>query len=358
MAQASLWGLLLTLVLPGLSACNNETMTPPSLVVRDRVAGIRAEPPEIPVGGTTTLDALLVHPGPTAPDLGQIWFACVEGGSATSCLSADIESFGEIDSGDTGDLDPSALQFGIGPTFEYEASGPQVEEAWAALDPEDRVEGLSVFVSVAFVQKTNDELFALLTAIGAATQSGDQAALDAAVEEFGSLLDDAIMAARRIIISDKTASEPGSVPCGVDDLLPNANPELGTLLFHLDEEGRDSGFELHNEDQLSPESTAVLRPQLGEGSVEDYLYISQDGETECRTEAPFFAWLSNGGTHQGDYSFIADLEDEDETPGRPKVHSFVTPEESEFTDGLDLWLVVRDRRGGITWRHWTFRPDL
>ena len=43
--------------------------------------------------------------------------------------------------------------------------------------------------------------------------------------------------------------------------------------------------------------------------------------------------------------------DEDEVAGRPKVHSFVPPVAAEFTQPIDLWLVVRDRRGGMVWRH-------
>lgn len=342
---------LFVVILGATSGCNNEPMTAPSEVIRNRVAAIRAEPPEISLGESTTLSALLVHPDPIPPALGQVWFACLETSSATGCLDMDFSSLGEGTEGG-GDEESPPLQFGLGASFEYRAEGSDVETAWEALEAEDRIEGLTVLVSVAFVEATNEELLALFASFA----TGDAETIADAQQQIESLMSEAILAARRIVISDKSGGQPDSIACEVSELIPNFNPTLQRLRGHLDSKGRDSGIELDDVTFTEPGDALVLRPQLVDGSAEPYLFINRDGETECRKEAPYFAWLSNGGSHGGDYSFTADLEDLDETPGRPKVHSFVLPGEDDFTRPIDLWVVVRDRRGGVDWRKWSFSP--
>jgi hypothetical protein len=346
---------LFVVILGATSGCNNEPMTAPSEVIRNRVAAIRAEPPEISLGESTTLSALLVHPDPIPPALGQVWFACLETSSATGCLDMDFSSLGEGTEGDgdgDGDEESPPLQFGLGPSFEYRAEGSDVETAWEALEAEERIEGLTVLVSVAYVEATNEELLALFATFA----TGSDEDIAEAQQEIESLMSGAILAARRIVISDKNGGQPDSIACEVNELIPNINPSLERLRGHLDNKGRDSGVELDDVTLVEPGEALVLRPQLDEGSAEPYLFINRNGETECRKEAPYFAWLSNGGNHIGDYSFTADLEDLDETPGRPKVHSFILPGEDEFTRPIDLWVVVRDRRGGVDWRSWSFSP--
>ena len=345
----------LALVLSGvLVSCGDDAMTPASLVIRDRVAAIRATPAEIGVGEETVLEALLVHPGPDAPDLGQIWFTCIQSEGARGCLDMDfsggLDLPGDDDDSAAAPGPPAGVQFGFGSSFTFKAEGAEVEAAWEALTPEQQVEGLTVLVSVAFLPITNQELLEIFAGL---TGGGKT---EAAPEVLNDLMEEAILATRRVVISDKTGATPSPVACDVSELLPNTGPELERLRFHLDPEGRDSGIELAQLVPAAPGQSFTLRPQLSEGSIEPYLYVRNDGVTECRGEAPYFAWLSNGGTHGGDYSFTADAEDEDETPGRPKVHSFSVPPEEEFTTAVDLWLVVRDRRGGVDWAQWRFSP--
>ncbi len=349
--------LLLALLL--LSGCNLTDLTPASEVVRVRVAAIKATPAEISLGESTTLEALLVHPRGEAPDLGAIWFACLESGGATGCLGL---NFGSVTGGDDDDddsaaaLDPTDFQFGVGETFDYAATGRFIEDAWAELDPEDRVEGLSVLISVNFVQKTNEELQTMLFDLGAAQQAGDDDELERLGDEFAGLLENGINAARRIIVSDKTADEPDPVTCAVQELAPNVNPTLSGLLLHTAEEGRDAGFPVGQVTFVDPEAEVTLRPVLDEQSVEDYLYIDRDDETQCRAETPYFAWLTNGPGLDKSNTFIADAEDLDEVVGRAKVNSLVLPARDDFDLPVDLWVVVRDRRGGVDWARWSFRP--
>ena len=101
---------------------------------------------------------------------------------------------------------------------------------------------------------------------------------------------------------------------------------------------------------VTPDDVLVLRPLLREGAVEDYLYITTEGETQCRTESPYFAWRTNAGQMDRDYSYIADEGDLDEISGRLKINRLTLPNADELPPQSDLWLVARDRRGGIDWR--------
>jgi hypothetical protein len=317
------------------------------------VAGIRAAPPEIGMGESTTLSALLVHtPGPR-PELGAIWFACLEAGSARGCLGLDFGGLvgsGDDDDSADGQVDPNDFQFGVGDSFVYAAQGEAIETAWGALSIEDRVEGLSVIVSVTYVQRSNSDLQAMLIELAVAQQGGDGEALEELGAELQSLVEDGIPAARRIIVSEKSLGRPDPVACGdVTGLTPNANPDLLGVTLHFDESGRDSGFPLGGVTFVEPGTDLVLRPRAADGSVEEYLYITTDLETQCRTEAPWYAWLTNAGELGHDYSFTADADDLDEVAGRPKVNELHLPPREDFPDVLTLWVVARDRRGGLDW---------
>lgn len=345
------------------AGCNLLELTPTSEVIRERVAGIRAEPAEIGLGETTTLSSLLVRPEEQPEELiGQIWFACVEtGGEATGCLGLDLSEAVD-DEGGAPDFTGGDFQFGIGDAFTYTAEGDAVEEAWAALEPEDRVEGLTVFVAVTWVPRDNASLQQLLVDLGAAYIQDDEAAIASLSEEFTGLLQDerAETAARRVVISDKSAGAPDPIDCPVETLLPNANPSLVGVRLHQDEDGKDEGHVLGPVTFVAPGERLTLRPVLGEGSVEDYLFIDRNGVTECRREDPFFAWVASGGAEPGsDYTFTAEEGDLEEVAGRAKVNRFALPEAADFPeDGLSLWVVARDRRGGLVWLERRFLPLL
>jgi hypothetical protein len=67
--------------------------------------------------------------------------------------------------------------------------------------------------------------------------------------------------------------------------------------------------------------------------------------------------MSNGGHLEDDYSFTADEFDLEEVAGRPKINTLTLPDEEHFGGAIDLWMVVRDRRGGLTWAEWTLLPE-
>ena len=322
---------------------------------------MQAEPAEIGLGDTTTLTSLLVYPEHPGPELGQIWVACLATSGIGGCAGLDFTSFVTGTTGDDDDsapppedIDPRDLQFGVGDRFTYTAEGSLVEDAWQALEPEDRAEGLTVLVSVNYVPASNAELGAMLVELIAAVTTGDDAALERIGGDFAALLEDGITAARRVVISDKSAGQPEPGDCPAQELLPNSNPVLGELTLHLEED--DSGFALGPVTFVHPGESLIVRPTLTEGSVEDYLYIDLDDVTSCRVEHPYFAWLTNGGSVGSDYTFVADEGDLEEVVGRPKINRLHLPETDQFGDRVDLWLVVRDRRGGMAWRSWAFLP--
>ena len=354
--------LLLLPLLLTLTGCNLLELTPTSKVVRTRVAGITAEPAEIALGESTTLRSLLVHPAGVTPSMGQIWFACLETESADGCLGFDLGSALDDDGDDDDatspppDFSSGDIQFGIGETFTYTAEGDLLAEAWAALAPDDRVEGLTLLVAVNYVERSNAELTELLIDLGTAVQTGDQETLELLTDEFTGLLDASITAARRVVISDKTAGVPGEVECAVDALLPNTNPELLGLQVHADSQGFDEGFPLGPVTFVSPGESLTLRPVLAENAIEDYLFIDRNGETECRREDPYFAWVASGGASvASDYTFVAEEGDLDDIAGRAKVNRVFMPPVEEFPEaGVTLWLVARDRRGGLVWNEQRF----
>ena len=182
-----------------------------------------------------------------------------------------------------------------------------------------------------------------------AEQNGDLAAGTAAAEELAELASEGINAARRIVVSDKSADQPDPIDCPVQTLTANQNPAIEGLLLHVAEDGKDQGLPLGQVTFVAPQDVLVLRPVLQEGAIEDYLYITTDGETQCRQESPYFAWITNVGTMGSDYTFLADEGDLDEVAGRLKINRLRLPEEAELPPHSDIWLVVRDRRGGTDW---------
>jgi len=352
--------LFLALVVAGLPGCNLLDLTPASKVVRPRIAAVRATPAEIGIGESTQLDALFVQPAGDDSEWGALWFSCVEAGGATGCLGAEglLDGF-DSEQGDDDDSaalipeglpdDPRDAQFGAEASFTYTAHGTVIEEAWDALSPEERVEGLVVLVSVSYVPRSQERLTELLLTVIFSEQNGDPAAGRAAAEELAELAADGINAARRIVVSDKDADQPDPIECPVQTLSANQNPDIQGLLLHSAEDGKDQGLSLGQVTFVAPQEVLVLRPVLQEGAIEDYLYITTDGETQCRQESPYFAWITNVGSMSRDYTFLADEGDLDEVAGRLKINRLRLPEESELPPHSDLWLVVRDRRGGTDW---------
>jgi len=115
----------------------------------------------------------------------------------------------------------------------------------------------------------------------------------------------------------------------------NANPVVQDFLFNAvattDGEAIEVTAGTSNEWTLN----------LSEDSIETYTHINQSGETEERVEEPFALWYTSSGTLLESVTlypyFTAD---------------WLAPEEVGYEGSF--WVVIRDRRGGLSWIERTF----
>jgi hypothetical protein len=101
--------------------------------------------------------------------------------------------------------------------------------------------------------------------------------------------------------------------------------------------------------QVPEQTTVVLQVDqpyeisvdLTDDAIETYTYLNRAGETEQRIEEPFAEWYSSGGKV-----------DEFNTLHPYLPSTFFTPQE-RGVEGT-WWVVIKDRRGGISWtsRRW------
>jgi len=117
---------------------------------------------------------------------------------------------------------------------------------------------------------------------------------------------------------------------------PNRNPVIEALLL----DGRP--LPLDEPIQVDPGETLLFAVQLADGSIEDYDHLNPAGEIERRTEALLAEWYASSG------------EIRRATTLHPFLYSdWIAPEESG-SEG-SVWVVVKDRRGGLTWWHQRWR---
>jgi hypothetical protein len=88
---------------------------------------------------------------------------------------------------------------------------------------------------------------------------------------------------------------------------------------------------------VKPGAEVEIEPILSPDTIEDYVYITTDGEEEQRTEEPYFTWYAEGGGFEQAISLYPD-----------SARAWTAPETVGF-EGV-IAVVVRDRRGGM---HWT-----
>lgn len=108
---------------------------------------------------------------------------------------------------------------------------------------------------------------------------------------------------------------------------PNQNPRMQDIL--LDDAPLAGPLPLDTE--------LVLRPQLAEGSEEQY--DTPDGPL---TEQVFYSWFATG---DGKVKELRSLEPVDGKPGEPTIH-YQTPKDPQR---VTIYVVARDGRGGVDW---------
>ncbi|HJN73599.1 MAG TPA: hypothetical protein QGF58_06650 [Myxococcota bacterium] len=113
---------------------------------------------------------------------------------------------------------------------------------------------------------------------------------------------------------------------------PNDNPAIEHVLG-------EAGIVLEKNDTLvlSPGQTYELEAVLADDAVQAYTFRNSDGEDEERVEEPYISLYATVGTFDQFWKLHPHLNFE-----------YTAPEDPASETGT-LWIVVRDRRGGMGW---------
>jgi hypothetical protein len=270
----------------------------------DPVLGSRAEPRP----GETVAFSSLVYTPENEPLEGALWIGCLPEGELSYGCEIDesaLEGFNNLDDDSSQQEFIEAIQdaqeaglIGFEPLFAPEWTIPA--EALDSLEPEDRLEGINAFVNVTLIPE------------GIAGEKSDDA--------FG-------------------AAEGGFKRMPVSEAVsPNHNPDIvdftvaGVLLDGAEGFTAQRGL------------TYIIEPHTPEGHVETYSYQTSEGETEYRTEEPFYQWYTEPGSTNAERTASFD-----------QALSLAPFSSVEWTAPnqagvVMLYAVVRDRRGGMGWR--------
>ena len=272
-----------------LLACQRPEVSQPWQIDRLRILAVAAEPPEPRPGDTVTFTSLVVSPDD--PVAAVLWLSCGTGGS----FGCDTSVLQDLDFENPETIDPQTLlDAGLIGAEPYWAPAWEVPTDFLdALTEDEKLEGMSAMIN--------------LTAI-------PESAATAEVDDLN-LVESAF---KRIPVSLAPTPNHNPTVTGVQvDELPI--PEAGARIY------------------LEPNQTYSLTIQLSDDSIEDYTYRNSGGEDETRTEEPYFTWYAQEGSF-----------DQTATLWPYTTVAFTTPETPTITDP-SIWVVVRDRRGGMSW---------
>lgn len=259
---------------------------------RLRVLGVRSEPAEPQPGEAVTFSSLVYSPdGAAVP---TIWFACLP--EAASDFGCDIDPalLESLEALDPETMSPEELAalyeqlvaaglIGVEPLFPPSWTAP--ETALDGLDEITAREGVSALITV-------------------------QAAPEDATD-----VDDVELAYKRMPISLAET--------------PNHNPDFSSWTVGGQSFADGASVNVGVGDTIS------IAAVLADDAVEDYLYVNEDGESEERTEEPYFTWYASDGSF-------------DDTTTLYPINAvlFLAPETAGTTT---VMVTVRDRRGGMGW---------
>jgi len=266
----------------------------------DPVLGTRAEPRP----GETLLFSSLSYAPSDDPIAGALWIGCLsEGDSQTGC-EFDESAFDDLKS-----LDESASPAEIEEAFQRlnEAGFLGIEPDWppkwivpddALEGVEDRLEGLSAFVNITLLPMDESDL------------EDEEADLENGF--------------KRVAVSEATS--------------PNHNPDIVDILVAGTSIEEAKGF------TARAGRTYILEPILEEGHIETYSYINSSGEEEWRSEEPYFTWYTELGAKRSQRQARFDTD--------YSLHPYSSVEWTapKVPGWIEIYVVVRDRRGGMGWR--------
>ncbi len=264
-----------------------------------RLLAVVAEPPEAAPGDIVTFSALVLDPDEVVGL--RAWIACPPeepGGIGFGCgLPTDLDL-----------SDPSA--FAEAGVIGVEPGLPPAYRV-----PEDALDGLTELEAA-------DGVY-VLTQLAILPQE----VLDAAPEDgLGDIdFNEVEVGYKRLVVSSSAT--------------PNRNPTI--LRWRVDGLSVPDGAVV----EVDSGERYEVGIELTDDSVETYTYVNPDGESEERVEEPYAKWYSDGGTVEEDATLFPFLDADWRAPD-PAATEEGEPEPA--TAGT-WWVVVRDRRGGMTW---------
>ncbi len=271
-----------------LSACTSTELSESWRIDRLRILAVAAEPAEPRPGDRVTFTSLVVSP--VVPVATTVWFACLTGGDDFGCvvdpgLLDGLASGGELSAEDLEALYEAGF-LGAEPFLPPVWNVPA--DALDHLSADERLEGVTALVNVTAVPE------------GDSIDEGDLE-----------------LAYKRVPVSEATS--------------PNHNPVIRSITV--------DGVEAHpgtvvSVDRGQPYTVSVV---LADDAVETYTFVNLDGAAESRTEEPYLTWY----TEVGEFDQTNDL--------WPFFEAIYYSPEISDTDTDNVWVVVRDRRGGMAW---------
>lgn len=288
------------------TACGSEDRRPRTLVDTVRILGVKAEPPEVGPLQASELSVLAVDPQGRA--LGVLWLACdpvFDPAPGAAPYSACEAAANLTDPSAAADLfasgaarplsfDPSAATARWTPPTGEDGAPVDLLAALPDGDPRRRIGGSVTLVVIA----------------------APLADLEAALADPSRGFDpeNAAVALKRLTVSEAPT--------------PNANPTL---------EGVRVGGEVVRDGdtaQVVSASDVPLAALAASGSAEDWTLVHPDGRETAEAETLVASW----------YATYGDFEAVRSQPGEPNL--FFAP---RGAGTLELWVVLRDGRGGTDW---------
>jgi hypothetical protein len=305
--------LLLALFL--FSGCDEE-FKPASYVNKLRVLAARAEPAEVQPGKVTQLTGLVVDPSRTAKPT-VFWIACDPdpfNQGRTACATTDTFSDPSTIDLSTGEL-PAGMHFiGLGDRAAYFAP-PRLFDVLEADDP---------------IRQTGTPALVLMLAIGEEVSPlAKQEELAAVFERVRNKETDAVIALFRVMVTEKA--------------VPNQNPEFSFVRYGDDEPPPNAHV------LFAPDELRIFTAGMTDASYETYRQSSPTETDVEKVERGQVAWFStHGRLSEEAVALDSEVPEEFTAPGYDPM-DLVPPDR-----GGMLWAVLRDSRGGITWREQPF----
>lgn len=273
-----------------LLACSRTEVAESWQIDRMRILAIASEPAEPRPGDTVHFSSLIVSPN--KPVQCSAWIGC--SGDSGACGLTGV---------DTAAQDTAALASG------FLGVDPYLPPSWTvpddyldSLDETAKLEGTTSIITVIALADCESLLAGEVTDSQSLLQTGK---------------DDSEIAYKRVPVSLAPT--------------PNHNPTLAG--WTVDGVTIAPGARV----TLDPGQTYTLDVTLADGAVEDYTYRTEAGVDETRTEQPYFSWYSQEGSFDQTNTLYDVTHVKYTTAASPKLAD------------QSVWVVVRDRRGGMGW---------